>query len=194
MSRRDPHREPPPVGDPAEDELGPRRPREALRSLTVAVIGLILVAALLCLYAVRTEGRAIDAEQQAADVEDRLERLEGVLDDRARLRDEERDSAAAQANEDRERFRANLCEVLGELSATAPNLERLRDALGCQQQGAAPAALGDDPATRPPPGRPPPRSDQPAPSGGSTPTAPTEPTAPGRGPIGDLLCSFPLLC
>lgn len=213
MSRRElggPPPEPGSVEVPVEHGHAHREPRTAVRSLTVAVIGLIVVAVLLGWYAVKTEGRAIDAETQAAQVEERLEALEAFVEDRGEQRDDERAAVEAQAAEDRERFRANLCEVLGELSATAPNLERLREALGCRQPGTAPASRDDDvgpgpapPDPQPPPGSarqpappaPAPAEPTPPPTGGASRSdQPTEPSDPALGPLGELLCSLPLLC
>lgn len=134
---------------------------------------------------------AQESAEQATAVEQRLAVLEDDLAERARQRDQERDAATARDAEARAQTDARLCELLGQLPADAPNLDRLRATLGCQQPGLDPAALEQsDPAAgvaqRPPEPSPPPGS--PAPAGEAVPDPQPEPSDPDRGPLGNLLC------
>lgn len=167
------------------------------RAIALILVGLALAASLASVYL--TYEAAQESAAQAAAVDRRLSVLEDDLAERTRQRDAERDAAAARAAQDREQFRARFCEVLTELSATFPNLNQLRGALGCAT--AAPAARRPATPTGPPDngmtatGAPRPSAPAPAPARPSPAPAPT-PAPPAEPPDGPgLICgALPLLC
>lgn len=187
--------EDPPI--PAGDAPGSRVRR--VRSLAFAAVGLAIALSLLAVYV--TWRQAAESGQRAAHVESRLEVLEKDLAQR-------RAEAAQRDADTREQVREYVCELLAQLPASAPSLQRLRTTLSCDQPGLA-AALSGAPTSPSPtrPGAGPARS-SPTTSGATGPSSPagrtpnpppTRPPAPGPpgdplSPITDPLCTALGIC
>lgn len=167
-----------------------RQPRAALVLTLAALAGVLVLVVVLAGFAFR-----VDARQAETDA--RLAELEAYVADRRAVNEER---AAA----DREATRLAICDLLSTLAADEGGArDRLRLRLQCPDALAEELELG---AAKPSPpadsAGPSPSSGPPHPTqpGAAEPAAPApaspvpEPDEPDRGPIGDLVCSLPLVC
>jgi hypothetical protein len=164
-----------------------------VRSIAYLLFGLAIAASLMSVYL--TYRIAQESAAQAASVDKRLSVLEQDLAERTRQRDAERDATS----QEQERFRANLCVVLGELEVS-PGLDSIRATLHCTQPGVAvppPAPDRTTPRTAPSstPSSTPSKPAAPAPSSPSPAPPPPASSAPASpSPAPGLLCGLLPIC
>lgn len=173
-----------------------RRVRAIAATAVALAVGFSLASAYL------SWSTAVDSSRQSAGVEKRLEVLEKDLQERTEQRNAERDQAAARDAETRQQVHDYICELLAQLPASSPSLQRLRATLACGEAGTtattAPPASSSTPSAAAPAApsaaanRQAPRPSPAAPT--TTTTAPPSSSSAPAGPSPGLLCTTLRIC